>query len=99
MKVFLPVSTTQELKVRTRRKIYNVTLSIRDESKDTTIEQTLTGSFSSGFFVLPFAYDFEEDMGYEISVFDAIGILWRGKAYCTTQNPQEYKLNNGVITA
>jgi len=99
MKVFLPIATTQELKIRIRRKAYNVTLSIREEATDTTTNTSLTGSYNGGFFILPFAHPFEEGNGYEITVSDDVGTVWRGKAYCTAQDPQEYKLNDGVLIA
>ncbi|UII80000.1 hypothetical protein [Flagellimonas sp. CMM7] len=99
MKVFLPVSTTQELRVRPRRKSYNVDLVLRKEITDSVVTYPLTGVYSNGFLILNVIHQFEEGESYEVKVNDDNGDIWRGKAFVTSQPPEKYKSNNDILTA
>ena len=98
MKVFLPQSTAQEIRVRPRKKEISVTLEIRQESNDSVTEYPLIGVYSNGFLVLSVSHPFIEGEGYEIKVKKNDDELWRGKGYCTSQKPEEFKLNDGILT-
>ena len=100
MKVFKPITTTQELKVRPRFKSYNVTIQIRQESTDQTTDYALSGFYDNGVMTLAFAHPFSEGEGYELVINDNLGeLMWRGKGFCTDQDPETYKQNDGILTA
>lgn len=96
MKVFLPIETSQDLVVRGRRNAQEVDLSIREELKDvTTVINSVTSFFYDGYMTISFSHSFTEGVTYELTITDSFdsGLLWRGKAFCTSQTPNEYKLN------
>jgi len=99
MKVFLPVSTAQELRIRPRIKATSVNLTLRNESTDSVITYPLTGTYSGGFLVLDVTHDFTEGESYEMVIKDdSDNLMWRGKAFSTSQKPETYKLNDGILT-
>ncbi len=99
MKVFLPIATSQELKVRPRKMVTSVNLVLRQESTDSVITYPLTGTYSGGFLILSLSHDFEEGEGYEMVINDSSdNLLWRGRAFATAQEPSKYKLNDGILT-
>lgn len=98
MEVFKPISTSQTLIIIPRRNASSVTLNIRDEDTDSIQSMSLSTTYLNGYLSMDFAYDFHEGGNYELEVTDANGLLWRGKAFATSQTPQEYHLNNDLIT-
>lgn len=96
MKVFLPVATNQDLVIRARKNASFVDLSVREELKDVTVTISSAASFfCDGYLTIPFTHSFTEGVTYEITVTDSFDseLIWRGKAFCTAQTPNFYKLN------
>ena len=97
MKVFLPIATEQFLKIRPRAKSAMVNVSIRKELKDTTSDLLdILTFFNDGYLSIPITYLFRDGVTYEIEVTsnDDDSLLWRGKAFCTSQTPQYYKISS-----
>lgn len=94
MKVFLPVATSQNLKVMPRANASTVDLTIRQEAKDvTTVYSDISTSFSGGYLTVPFSHPFVEGETFEATLTDSSddSLLWRGRFFITAQTPQEYK--------
>jgi hypothetical protein len=96
MKVFLPISTQQILKVRTRKEVYFGSLVLRQELKDisTTISD-IPVSFLDGYALVAFQHPFVESETYEITLLEdeTTEVIWKGKAFITAQTPSAYKMN------
>lgn len=101
MKVFLPIATTQTIKVIPRADNTAILLDIRNEETDVTVRTALTGTFLNGYLSVAFTYDFIEGGSYEVDIYTATEeILWRGKAYATAQTDLEnFKINKDILTA
>ena len=94
MKVFLPLSTEQDLIIRPRAKSAMVNVYVRSELKDvvTNLTDILT-FFSAGYLRIPITYPFSNGVTYEMEVTDQYDtLLWRGKAFCTSQTTQYFKI-------
>lgn len=95
MKVFLPVDTSQNLKVMPRANASTVDLTVRKEITDeTTVYSDITTSFSDGYLTIPFSHDFAEGETFELTVTNSEddSLLWRGRGYVTAQTPQNYRM-------
>lgn len=100
MEVFLPIATQQTLTIIPRFNSGIVTLSVRNEETDLTQEFNILDTYyDNGYLSMDFAYDFKESESYSLEVKDnEEKILWRGKAFATSQDPQAYKINADIIT-
>lgn len=100
MEVFLPIATQQTLTIIPRYKSEIVSLSVRNEETDISQDfNILDAVWNNGYLSMNFAYDFKESQSYSLEVKDnEAKILWRGKAFATSQDPQAYKINADIIT-
>lgn len=94
MKVFLPVATSQNLKVMPRANASTIDLTMRQELTDTTtVKEDISTTFTGGYLTIPFSHSFVEGETYELTVTDSDdgSLLWRGRGFVTSQTPQNYK--------
>lgn len=97
MKVFLPISTEQILKVRARFSSETFDLHIRRELTDTTVVLSdLPASVVNGYVNIPFSRPFEEGEQYEMEIISEGVTAWRGKAFITAKDPSTYKMHADV---
>lgn len=98
MEVVLPQSTPQTLTIIPRYNSATVSVKIREENTDKTEVQSIpTTTYTDGYLSFDVAFDFREGNSYELEVSNADGLMWRGKAFATSQTPQDYKLNADLI--
>lgn len=99
MEVFLPVNTTQTLTIIPRYDSEIVSLSLRNEETDEKAVYAIPMTYyQDGYLMIDFAHDFKEGEYYNLEVLDNLSqLLWRGKAFITAQDPQDYRINNDII--
>ncbi len=51
---------------------------------------------TNGITSLTFDYTFTENQKFQIKITDEIGVVFRGKLIATSQDPQDFKLTNGL---
>ena len=99
MKVVDPNNTTHTIKLIPR--FYGVTsidLSLYNESEKVTTTVTDVYSVTSGVASIVFDFTFLEDDKYQFKLVDGTEVVYRGKLIATSQEPQEYKLDNRLYS-
>ena len=99
MKVVDPNNTTHTIKLIPR--FYGITsidLSLYNEATQETTSVTDVYSFTSGVATIIFDFTFEENDKYQFKLVDGSTVIYRGKLIATSQEPQQYKLDNGLYT-
>ena len=97
MKVVNPNDTNHTIDLIPREYKEDVILELYNE---TTREKTIvvnTSSTTDGIFSINFDFDFSEGDKFQIKISKDSDILYRGKIIATTQEPQEYKLTQGLF--
>ena len=93
MNVFNPNNSTHTLSQVPRFYPDNViVLSLYNEAKQTSEDVTHTYRIDNGKLVLDFTYTFVEWDKHQIKITQGDEIVYRGKSFATSQEPQEYQL-------
>ena len=97
MKVVNPNNTSHTIDLIPREYKELVELELYNE---TTREKTIlsnTSVITDGIFSVNFDFDFFEGDKFQIKISKDSDILYRGKLIATAQEPQEYKLTQGLF--
>lgn len=73
-----------------------ITLSLFNEATQISENVDNTFTVTDGNLFLTFEYTFTENQKFQIKLNEDDEIVYRGKLFSTTQDPQEYKLTNNV---
>lgn len=99
MKVVVTTDTTHNIDFIPRFYTTNtVVLTLRNEA-DIDFEYIIvSNSFVEvdGEYTITFDYTFKENDRFEFTITDGSDIVYRGKLISTVQEPQDYKLTNGL---
>ena len=99
MKVVDPNDTTHTIKLIPRfYGISSIDLSLYNEADQVTTTVTDAYSVTNGIATLIFDFTFLEDDKYQFKLVDGSTVIYRGKLIATSQEPQEYKLDNGLYS-
>ena len=92
-----PDNTTHEIRLIPRVSVLS-TLSMVLVNEFTNIETTVavTNLYDKGYLYLTFDFDFTERDNFSFTVFSDAMVIYRGNIFATTQNPQDFKLTEGV---
>lgn len=96
MKILKETTDPQTLRFIPRSFVSAVDLVIKNEN--TQVETTftnLTATKVGGYLGVTEVFDLDEDTFYSFRVYSATEDIYRGKIFCTNQNPDEYSINNG----
>lgn len=95
MKVLLPISDTQTIKIRPRFVDLLVTVVLRNELTDEITEKDpIIPVVGEDFISIGVTHPFQEGENYEIQIFAENGdVMWRGKMFITEQEDlQNYNI-------
>lgn len=99
MKVVSPNDTTHTIKLIPRfYGISSIDLSLYNEATQETTSVTDVYSVTHGIATVVFDFTFEEDDKYQFKLVDGETVIFRDKLIATSQEPQEYKLDNGLYS-
>ena len=92
-----PNSTTHTLKVIPRFYPSNdITVTLYNESSQEDETLVTTYNVDNNKLVINFTYTFVENDKRQIKIVEGSDVIFRGKLFATSQEPQEYKLTQGV---
>ena len=96
MKVVNPNNTTHAISIIPRSYVEPIVLELYNEV--TQVETIVANSITvtDGILLITFDFTFLEGDKYQIKLSKDSEILYRGKLLATSQDPQRYKLTNGV---
>ena len=104
MKVLLHTTDAQTINIIPRVYASSVTLRVRDDSSNTSVNLLVTGTKSGNYLVLSTVFDLKEGRFYDLKVYNGQGavtekdIIYRDKIFCTDQstnqsNNEHYSVN------
>ena len=95
MNIFRPANATQSIRIISRYNVGTVTLTVRNEGDKTyQVFNDLATIILNGYMTISFSKTVLEGESFEIEVKDGAYILFRGKAFSTSQTDLEnYKIN------
>ena len=107
MKVLLHTTSSQTIKIIPRVYASSVTLRLRDDSSNTSVDLLVSGTTSGNYLVLSTIFDLKEGRFYDLKVYNGQGsvteadIIYRDKIFCTDQstnqsNNEHYSVNKDV---
>ena len=99
MKVVDPNNTTHTINLIPR--IYSVSsidLSLYNEATQVTTSVTDAYSVTDGVATIIFDFTFEDNDKYQFKLVDGSEVVYRGKLIATAQDPQDYKLTDGLYS-
>lgn len=107
MKLLTPTTEEQIIKIIPRVYASSVTLRLRDDSSDTSVDILVTGSKVGNYLELSTVFDLKEGRFYDLKVYNGQGavteadIIYRDKIFCTDQstnqsNNEHYSVNKDV---
>ena len=107
MKNLLPTTDTQTIKIIPRVYASSVTLRLRDDSSNTSVDLLVTGATSGNYLVLSTVFTLIEGRFNDLKVYNGQGaiseadIIYRDKIFCTSQstnqsNNEHYSVNKDV---
>ena len=107
MKNLLPTTDTQTIKIIPRVYASSVTLRLRDDSSNTSVDLLVTGATSGNYLVLSTVFTLIEGRFYDLKVYygqvavSEADIIYRDKIFCTSQstnqsNNEHYSVNKDV---
>lgn len=96
MKVVNPNNNTHAISIIPRSYVEPIVLELYNEV--TQIETIVANSITvtDGILLITFDFTFSEGDKYQIKLSKDSEILYRGKLLATSQDPQKYKLTNGI---
>ena len=104
MKVLLQSTDSQTIKIIPRVYALSVTLRLRDDSSNTSVDLLVTGTKVRNYLELSAVFDLKEGRFYDLKVYNGQGsiteqdIIYRDKIFCTNQstnqsNNEHYSVN------
>lgn len=108
MKLLTPTTDEQTIKIIPRVYASSVTLRLRDDSSDTSVDILVTGSKVGNYLELSTVFDLKEGRFYDLKVYNgavaAENIIYRDKIFCTSQstnqsNNEHYSVNKDVYVS
>jgi hypothetical protein len=109
MKHLLPTTDAQTIKIIPRVYSATVTITLRDDSSNTTVTILPTGLRQANYINLTSVFNLKEGRFYDLKVFNGQGavteadIIYRDKVFCTAQSTNQavndrYTVNKDVYT-
>lgn len=94
MKIFNPNNSEHTIQINCRdNDAAEVTLILKNKLRDTSNSYAISCTKVSGYLTGNFTHTFKEGQSFEVEVYNEEALLYRGKAYATTQTDlQNYKL-------
>tara|TARA_R110002072_G_scaffold213778_1_gene370988 strand:- start:126 stop:482 length:357 start_codon:yes stop_codon:yes gene_type:complete len=108
MKLLTPTTDEQAIKIIPRVYASSVTLRLRDDSSNTSVDILVTGSKVGNYLELSTVFDLKEGRFYDLKVYNgavsAEDIIYRDKIFCTSQstnqsNNEHYSVNKDVYVS
>ena len=105
MKLLTPTTEEQTIKIIPRVYASSVTLRLRDDSSNTSVDILVTGSKVGNYLELSTVFDLKEGRFYDLKVYNGAiseeDIIYRDKIFCTSQstnqsNNEHYSVNKDV---
>ena len=97
MKIVNPNNASHSITLIPRFDTANLlTLNFFNESNRVTETVANTYSIVDGNLTLNYDYTYSENQKFQIELLDGSEVVYRGKLIATTQEPQEYKLTEGL---
>ena len=104
MKVLLQSTDSQTIKIIPRVYALSVTLRLRDDSSNTSVDLLVTGTKVRNYLELNAVFDLKEGRFFDLKVYNGQGsiteqdIIYRDKIFCTNQstnqsNNEHYSVN------
>ena len=103
MKKLTTSTSSQTLKIIPRSYVSSVSVSVRDDSANTSVSYTVTPTTSGDYMVLSQAFSLKEGRYYDLEVKDGSNVIYKDKIFCTDQTVQQstnnyYTINSGEYT-
>tara|TARA_R100000278_G_scaffold84697_1_gene64792 strand:+ start:1329 stop:1676 length:348 start_codon:yes stop_codon:yes gene_type:complete len=103
MKKLTTSTSSQTLKIIPRTYASSVTLSVRDDSANTSVSYTVTPTKTGDYMVLDQAFALKEGRYYDLEVKEGSDVIYKDKIFCTDQTVQQstnnyYTINSGTYT-
>lgn len=97
MKILQPSNTTHIIVLNPRFEPTTLlVLEFTNKETKEVVEVANTYTFISSVLTMTFDLDVLESEQYSIEIRQNSKVIYRGLAYCTEQEPQDYKLTNGI---
>ena len=93
MKILNPNNTSHSIVIEPRFYVTSE-LTLLLKNKDTGVSSDISNTYSYSNNVLTIVFDFDilEAERYDLTIKEGVKILYRGKIYCSSQDPQNYRL-------
>ena len=99
MKILKPSNTSHSITLNPRKEANTLlVLELTNKITSEVLEIDNTYTFVSGVLTMVFDLVVSESQNYSIEVRQNSKVIYRGLAYCTEQNPQDYKLTKDKFT-
>lgn len=97
MKVLIPTNTTHNIVVEPRfYPTSSLVLELRNESNNDSQEVANSYIVTDGVMTITFDLTVFEGQRFQIKVTEGNKVVYRGKAFCTDQTVQDFKLTDNV---
>lgn len=96
MKVVDPNNTTHNIRLIPRAYLEPIVLELYNEVTQVETVVPNMAIVSDGILSISFGFTFSEGDKYQIKLSNGTEILYRGKLFATTQQPQQYKMTEGL---
>ena len=99
MHILQAVGTSQNIKIIPRSHPASVSVSLTDESTNTTATPTMTAASSDGFLTLSGILSVVDGRYYNLEVKDGLELIYRGRCFVTSQTEfDKFSINQGEYT-
>lgn len=96
MKILIPSNTTQNMVIQPRFcPSSSVVLELMNEATNETLNVANTYVVLNGVMTVTFNLTTLEGDKYQVKILEGLNVVYRGKAFSTDQNPQDYELTEG----
>ena len=97
MKVVNPNDNIHTINLIPRDYLFqSIDLSLYNEATQEVTSVTNAYNVVAGILTIDFEHEFTEDDKYQFKLVDGEEVIYRDKLHATSQNPQDYKLSNGL---
>ena len=76
----------------------NIVVELYNEATNVTTSPSNTYTITNGKVNITFTFTFLENDRHQLKVTEGTEVVYRGKTLTTSQEPQEFKLTNGLYT-
>lgn len=99
MHILQAIGTSQNIKIIPRSHPASVSVSLTDESTNTTATPTMTAASSDGFLTLSGVLSVVDGRYYNLEVKDGLELIYRGRCFVTSQTEfDKFSINQGEYT-